>query len=289
MAYDTACVVGGAGAVGSLFCELLLKEYSHVVALDLNCDGSSQLDGIDYVKGDISDANSYVFLQQAELILLALPGDPAIESIPSLNKLLKTGQCLIDTTSVKSNIVARMLELHPKFEVLSINPMFGPSLGFLNQSVACVEINKGPISERLMSLMRNEGATVVVMNAEQHDKCTAVTQVVTHAVILSFGLALGKINYNPDLAKPIWTPPFKTLLALLSRILCADSEVYRDIQSSNPFAQEARKSLSIGLKELSDNILSGKPEEFTELFEGLKIHTDSNCDELIEFCHKIFK
>lgn len=288
MIQDTALVIGGAGAVGRLFCELLLKGYQHVVAMDLRSDSDSQIEGVVYVQGDANKPKSIELLQQSKLILLTIPEDPAIEFIQSSGHLLKPGQCLIDTMSVKTSIVEHLLKLNPGFEVLSINPMFGPALGFQGQSVACVNVNVGPIAQHFLSLIRDAGSTVVEVSAEEHDRYTAITQAATHAAILSFGMALEKMNYISDSAKPIWTPPHKTLLALLARILAADPEVYRDIQVSNPYAEEARQAMMDSLVALESIVSSGRPEKFRELFELLKPVLGTSEAELAELSQDIF-
>jgi len=288
MNHDTALVIGGVGAVGSLFCRLLLKNYKHVVAMDLQYDEDSQIDGVVYVQGNANDTKPTDLLQKAKLILLAIPEAPAIEFIESFGRLLQPGQCLIDTLSVKSAVVEHLRKLNPGFEMLSINPMFGPDLGFQNQSVACVEVNAGPISQHFLSMIRDAGSTVVVVTAEEHDHYTAATQAATHAAILSFGMTLAKINYTSDAARPIWTPPHKTLLALLARILAADPEVYRDVQASNPFAKEARQAMTDSLVVLEQIVLSGRPEKFRELFELLKPVLGTSETELAALSEDIF-
>ena len=196
---------------------------------------------------------------------------------------------MIETTSVKSRIVEKLQRLNYDFEILSINPMFGPSLGFKNQSVACIDVNVAVIGNRFKDSIKKAGASVIEMSAEQHDRNTAITQAATHAAILSFGIALQKLNYLSAETKPIWTPPHRTLLALLARILNADPEVYRDIQSSNPYAEEVRGVLSDSLIELNNNVLSGKPEQFSEMFVSLNSVLNTNNEELTEFCHKLFE
>jgi len=288
MELNTALVIGGAGAVGSLLCELLLKDKRRVTVLDLCCNQDMQLAGVEYIQGSLNDECSKLLINEAELIILATPEAPAIESIDLFGQLLQPGQCLIDTMSVKSVIVECLTKLNPKFEVVSINPMFGPSLGFQNQSVACIKINIAEISENFLSLIRAEGASVVFFSAEEHDRYTAAIQAATHAAILTFGMTLDKLNYKSCVTESIWTPPHKIMLALLARILSSDPEVYRDIQLSNPFAAEARIAVKNSLNDLELIISSRSPDEFSDLFKRLNVVLGLNQKELTLFSQELF-
>lgn len=289
MSNNTACIVGGAGAVGRLFCELMLTEFAQVKVIDLNCNVDNKVAGVEYITGDISNSETYSHLSESDLIILSLPEAPAIDCIEGLSRVLKAGQCLVETTSVKSLIVSELKALNSAFEILSINPMFGPSLGFQNQSVASIDVNAGVLASEFKHYMESAGASVIDMTAEQHDRSTSITQAATHAAIIAFGMALDKLNYNADEVKPIWTPPHRALMALLARIVAADPEVYRDIQLSNPYAQEARKTLSECLIELDSNVMRDDRSEFAELFKVLKSVLGSNNKELTALCHKMFE
>jgi len=289
MEHSLALVIGGAGAVGTLFSDLLLTSYQRVVAIDLHIDSSPKVDGVEYIQGDITNPEFIDLLHKSTLVLLCIPEDPALNSLKMLASNLNSGQCLVDTLSVKTTIVKRLSELKLNCEALSINPMFGPSLGFKDQSVASVSINSGQISEHFTALIRKAGASVTTYTAEQHDRYTAITQAATHAAILSYAMTMQTMGYDANAAKPIWTPPHKTLLALLARILSADPEVYRDIQTSNPYAAEARNALQKNLKQFNHDMLSQDAEQFTEQFESLKKILQGNLSPLTETCKDIFK
>ena len=285
----TVLIIGGAGAVGSLFCRLSLEHYQHIMAIDLRCDDAEKIEGVEYLQSDINDPLVLEKVRESQLIILATPEEPAIKFIQAVGQMLLPGQCLIDTMSVKSTIASHLEAIPRDIEVLSINPMFGPSLGFKNQSVAYIEVNGGPISTHFLSMIRQAGSSVVAFSAEEHDRNTAATQVATHAAILAFGMTLIKMDYKSDLAEPIWTPPHKTLLALLARVLSADPEVYRDIQASNPYAEEARNAMKDSLIKLDHSITGAGHEEFDELFKQLKTLLNSNMESLSGLSQTIFE
>lgn len=228
-------------------------------------------------------------LPQSTLVLLCLPEEPALDSLKQLSSNLKSGQCLVDTLSVKTTIVKRITELKLNSEALSINPMFGPSLGFEKQSVASVTVNPGQISDHFLSLIVQAGATVAPYTAEQHDRYTAVTQAAVHAVILSYAMTMQAMDYDANAAKPIWTPPHKTLLALLARMLTADPEVYRDIQTRNPYAAEARDTLEKCIGKFNSKVSSQDATQFAKELESLKNILQENMVPLEGSCEKLFE
>lgn len=288
MKIKKALVIGGSGAVGTLFCNLLKSECTHLIALDIRSEGASHIDGVNYVVGDITKRTNAALLSDADLIILAIPEDPALKALPLIHNTLTKKQCLVDTLSVKSEFVEKLIQLKPSYEAISINPMFGPSLGFQDQSVACIDINRRSIADRLLHLIENAGSTVIKYDAELHDRATAATQAATHAAILAFGLTLAKINYDANLARPNWTPPHKTMLCLLARILSSDPEVYRDIQTSNPFAEQARKSMIEAMKEIDTTIESKSKDSFHDLFSKLNEIISEDKADLTAGCHELF-
>lgn len=288
MKIKKALVIGGSGAIGTLFCNLLKDECTCVVAMDPRSKEVAPVKGVEYIVGDITEDSSCNLLSEADLVILATPEDPALKALPLIHKTLTKKQCLVDTMSVKSEFVEKLNKLKPSYEAISINPMFGPLLGFQDQSVACIDINRRSISNRLLLLIENAGSSVIHYDAKTHDQATAATQAATHAAILAFGLTLAKINYDPDIARPIWTPPHKTMLCLLARILSSDPEVYRDIQTSNPFAIQARKSMIEAMEELDNIIESGSKDSFHSLFSDLNKIISTDKSDLTARCHKIF-
>ncbi|MGN5378582.1 hypothetical protein ACQ4WX_17415 [Streptomyces lasalocidi] len=70
----------------------------------------------------------------------------------------------------------------------------------------------------------------------------------THAVIVSFGLALARLGVDVRTLTATAPPPHLTLLTLLARVLGGSADVYGDIQRSNPHAATARRALADALR-----------------------------------------
>jgi prephenate dehydrogenase len=283
-------VVGGEGAVGSLFCALARDSFEgDVASLDVKANHSERLADIQYHIGDIASEQAAPLLTAAELVVLALPADVASNAIVELSPRLRSSQCLVDTLSVKLEYVSKLLELQPAHEALSLNPMFAPALGFRGRSVASVVVREGPTGSALVVAMKAAGATVVEVSAEGHDRQTAAIQAATHAAVLAFAMALQALGYRPSEAAALWAPPHTTLLALVARIVSGEPEVYRDIQVGNPFAEAARAALGQACAELDQLVKTNDPAAFAELFQSLSGSLGTQQAGLGVQCRKLFE
>jgi prephenate dehydrogenase len=180
---------------------------------------------------------------------------------------LPAGALLADTLSVKTPFAQAALAVDAPVELLSLNPMFAPALGFSGHAVAAVELRPGPRSRALLALLREQAAIVPLADAAAHDRMTAALQVAVHAGALGFGLALAQLDADLDALLPAAPPPFLAQLALLARIADGSPETYADIQRANPFAAEARAALADALAQLDAAALDADPRRAAELVE----------------------
>ena len=180
---------------------------------------------------------------------------------------LPTGALLADTLSVKTPFARAALAAGAPVELLSLNPMFAPSLGFAGRAVAAVELAPGPRSHALLELLRGQSHVVLLPGAEAHDRATAALQVATHAGVLAFGLALAALDADLDELLPLAPPPFLAQLALLARIASGAPATYADIQRANPFGAEARAALAAALAQLGEAARDADPARLEALVE----------------------
>jgi prephenate dehydrogenase len=289
-AITDAVVVGGSGAVGALLVDSLVAAgvaTLHVV--DRRSPASRS--GVTPIHDDIcrpSDSTLRL-IETTELVILATPEQVAIEGVRAFLPRMKQGSLLVDTLSVKSRFAQALATVHRRAEVLGINPMFAPSLGFAGRSVVAVPYAAGDLAEAFLDFICSEGASVMRLNAEEHDRACAALQVATHAAVLSFGVALRAAGYDLAAVEKIAPPPHRTMLALLARILGADPEVYRDIQAANPFAAEMRAQLAAALRHLDEVVGSDDAEPFHRLIGELRSLFDDTSTNYAALCARLFE
>ena len=257
-------VVGGAGAVGGMFVELLLGAGAEVCVVD---GSPPQQERCTFERGDITAIGPELkaTLRRADLVLLAVPEDVAIAAVGPVARALEPGALLADTLSVKTAVVAALQDEAGELEALSLNPMFAPSLGIEGRAVAAVVVHDGPRTEQLLGLLRARGGRVVEVSAREHDELTAASQALTHAAVLAFGLALDELDVDVQALGELAPPPHLTLLAMLARIATGQPATYHDVQAANPYAPRARAALAGGVRRLADVIEGGDEADFGAL------------------------
>lgn len=263
------CVlVGGNGAVGRLLAGALAAVAREVAIADLTAEPHPDVRALGpYHALDARQPSPALdaALAGADCVVLALPEHTALKALPHVLAALPAGALLVDTLSVKGSYADAALEAHAPVELLSLNPMFAPSLGFAGHAVLAVELAPGPRSRALLALLRSLARVVTVPDADAHDRATAALQVATHAGVLGFGMALARLDVDLDELLPVAPPPFLALLALLARIASGNPETYADIQRANSYAGQARRALAAAIEQLDDAALEEEPQRMDAL------------------------
>lgn len=285
-------VVGGAGAVGRLFVERLVQSGSRVTVVD-PAPPAAMPPGVRYLHGDLGaldvvDAELAQELREAYAVVLAVPELIAYAAAGRLCGLLGPRTLLADTLSVKAPLVEAVRAADPDRELVGLNPMFAPALGFPGRPVAAVVVNGGDRAGQLLALVGRWGGRVVPCSADGHDRLAAATQALPHAAVLAFGLAVSGLGIDIVELGSVAPPPFTTMLALLARISSGNPEVYWDIQSANSQASQARAALADGLRALSDLVRDDDGSGFAEAQRRLREFLGPELDSSAAHCAALF-
>jgi prephenate dehydrogenase len=227
-------------------------------------------------------------VSRCDLLILATPEPVAIAAARWMLPGMKRDSLVVETLSVKSRYATAIAEVTTAAELLGVNPMFAPDLGFAGRSVAAVPYRGGDLTPLFLEWIAAQGSEVVQLGAEDHDRACAALQVATHASVLAFGMALSASGYDVATAERIMPPPHRTLLALLARIAAGDPEVYRDIQSANPYAARARMDLLDAHRRLERIIASDDPEAFHRLIVELRSVLANGKTDYADLCARLF-
>lgn len=285
------CVVaGGAGAVGGLVVDLLLGAGADVFVVDVAAPSAERSQVCACARADVCAMDAWLVaeLRRADVVVLAVPEPVALAALPALARELRPGALLVDTLSVKTGIVAALRAHATHLEAVSLNPMFGPDLGFKDRAVAAVVVRSGPQTRALLEAVRRRGGHVVRLGADEHDRVAAVTQALTHAAVIAFGLALEELGVAVGDVGTVATPPHLTLLALLARIASGEPETYWSVQADNPYAHRARAALATGLATLADTADHGTAGDFAEILERAHKRLSPGCHAYVRMCEELF-
>ncbi len=274
--FGRAIVVGAGGGMGRMFLERLAEAGCETVGIDARAG-----DGI--VAADILDLSPdmRLALSSADLTILAVPDAVACRAAPDVARAMAPDAMLVDCTSVKAPYVEAVGHAG-SCGLVSINPLFGPGLAWAGRSIVVTELRAPRFPERLTGFLEGSGLEIIRLDAERHDRLAAEAQAQLHAAILGFIASASADGMMFD------TPPNRVMRMLAARILSGGPHVYWEIQTSNPFAGEARRRLITALQALDEMCAGGDREEFFRLLLGARDNLGANAMELSDQCVKLF-
>ncbi|MFF8957899.1 prephenate dehydrogenase/arogenate dehydrogenase family protein [Streptomyces sp. NPDC014894] len=246
-------VVVGHGHVGRLLSGLLLSGgWETVVADTAPADGDDG--GPRLLRADVGDPTQELRreLGRADAVFLAVPEQAALSAVGVLASSTSPDVTLVETLSHKHRFLTEAEQRLAPRPVLSLNPLFHPSLGWTGNAITASLLRGGPRCEALLELIGSTGARVERLGHREHDRYVTSVQALTHAALLSFAAALSRLGLDPGTVAACAPPPTRTLLALAARVLTSDVETYWDIQAAGEEAADARNALGAALGALDD-------------------------------------
>jgi prephenate dehydrogenase len=276
--------------MGTLFTGALTGDGRSVIGIDLCAAPGSALRADHHIVSDVTApaAQALAAVGGADVVLACLHEAVLLRAIDAILPAMRPGALLVDTLSIKTPLAERLRGARSDIEVLSIDPLFAPSVGFGGQNLIAVELRGGARSRAFIERLEAWGARVTRMSAEEHDRAAAAIQVATHASVIAFGMCLRRMGHDIDKALPVTTPPHRAMLALLARIMTANPDVYWEIQTMNPFAAEARAALAQSLAELTGILDGGDRDAFRGLFAGGRDALGAHAAPFARYCAELF-
>lgn len=238
----------GVGSFGSFAVQHLAPHFD-LVLHDAFVDVSGLARNHNACEGDLGAAAA------CDIVMLAVPVQKMRQALSDISKRLKPNALVMDVASVKIKPVAAMLELlPPSVSIVGTHPLFGPQSGKngvagLNMAVCDVRGGRGACVAKFCA--EKLGLRVSMVTPEEHDREAAYVQGLTHM--------LAKIVVALDL--PPMRFPTKTyeLMEQMVEMVRYDSdELFRAIESENPFSEEAKLAFFTAAKDLEDKIVQAK-------------------------------
>jgi prephenate dehydrogenase len=249
--FKNIVICGAGGEIAQLFLQHIKNDFKSARVIGIDCVKLiSTLAYDEYIISDLNHRESLAelehYFRSADLIVLALPAFVAITLLNFLAMRNISNAAIVETLSVKSKFYGE-LSLHKKHgylpEVIGLNPLFRPDIGFLNNNVLYLMQNPSEKTSAFLQMLKNTGAKLLEVTVNTHEEKMAVVQAGTHAITLIYGMLLKEFNYNIDEYLPFCTPAHRHLLQLLARILAGEPHVYEEIQLENKHAARVRKNI----------------------------------------------
>jgi prephenate dehydrogenase len=173
------------------------------------------------------------------ILLLCIPISQIESVCHQLRPLLKTGQLILDTCSVKERPLEMMTKILPKsVEVLGTHPLFGPDsakAGIRGLKVALCQ-GRCRRTEKVQKYLEHLGLEVIRTTAARHDREMAKSQALFH--FLARGIADIPFKLS-NLSTPGPTRIFREFEDVQKDSL----QLFHDIHRMNRFAPAVRKKL----------------------------------------------
>lgn len=192
-----------------------------------------------------------------------------LENIDKIVKMYgassKIGAIVGGQTSCKEPEILAFDKYLPKdVEIISLHSLHGPKVNTVGQPLVIIKHRASDESlkfvEALVSCLESKE---VLLTAKEHDKITADTQLVTHALFLSMGVAWSSCSEYPWQNKK-WIGGLENAKINISlRIYSNKWHVYAGLAITNPSLHEQILQYATSTKELFTLMIQGKHEELT--------------------------
>lgn len=242
-------IVGGRGAMGSLFHKLLL-----------HCDYS-----VNIIDRDNFD-QAALLVKDVQAVIICVPIDVTVLVIQQIAPFLAKDTVLCDFTSTKTHIVEAMLKYH-QGPVVGYHPMFGPDTKSLVKQVV-VEV-KGRYYEQCAFLTKQFeylGAKIVSCEAKEHDDAMSIIQALRHFTSYYYGVFLKDLHPNLSKLVALSSPIYRLELMMVGRLFAQDPNLYYEIINSSKHNQQLIEQYLAKLTEQVKLIKDYKKEDFIANF-----------------------
>jgi prephenate dehydrogenase len=254
----------GAGAMGKWFASFAKHNLGEVIVADINVARSKNVAKDVGVKAEETCEDA---VAHADVAIIAVPIEKTPEVVKSMARAMRAGSLLMDVASVKSDVVHAMNELDVDIELVSIHPLFGPGSTILKgKDFVAVPVKPGKRYAQFKNQLTKLGATVTEMQAEEHDRVMAISQCLTHFVLLSYLSALRSMK-EIKLAEKLSTPMFSTLLELAKAALAGNPDLYGEIQVINRSAKLTRGIFMKSCRSLDEAFAANDVKAIRKIFK----------------------
>lgn len=205
----------------------------------------------------LSDAATLEQVLTAKYIILATPISAIDAVCKQISPVLRTGQVIVDTCSVKQYPVDCMSSRLPSgIQILGTHPLFGPDsgkngIGGMKIAVCPVRIDAANYSN-IRNYLHGLGLEIIETTPRQHDRRLARTQAVFHLI----SQALKELDWREQ---RLSTPGPAAFYRLAETVQNDTAELFLDMERRNVYARAYRREFIGKLIEIDELLSRGEP------------------------------
>jgi len=193
-------------------------------------------------------------LLQKKVIILAAPMENLKGILHSIKDKIKSGTLVLDVCSLKMFSCNAMKKILPEnVDIIGTHPLFGPQSApnsIEGMSIALCNVRSEGL-ESAKEFCESFGLKVIITTPEEHDKQMAVSQALTHFI--------GQIANRISIKRvELSTKTFDDLMNIIEIIKNDAPELFENMQTMNPFAEEIREKFIAESVKLDKELKGGK-------------------------------
>ncbi len=187
-----------------------------------------------------------------DLALVSVPIERTRAVMERIAPFLSTRTLLADLTSVKTQPLKTMMEVHPG-PVVGLHPIFGPTCASLDKQIIVVTPGRYPDQCRwLLDQLSLWGAVLVESTAEEHDDIMTIVQALRHFATFCFGRFLYEHRIRLEKTLEFSSPIYRLELGMVGRLFAQDSALYAEIIFATPKRRQLLKQFIMSLQQHLD-------------------------------------
>ena len=226
----TSLAIIGTGKMGLWFCNYFSNKNNFNVSLydkrKINLDLKKYPNNI-----TVCDSLE-TCVRKADIVIVCVPIRITIAVVNKCIPIMKKGACIVEITSLKTDIFDSLLKIPDHLVPLSIHPMFGPGAKQLRDTkILIIPVRNKRKEQRLVKSLFNEAKTIVIKSPKYHDALMAVILGMVYYVNLLLGVTLS--NENLTLLKKFSGTTFYLQALLFESILTDNSSLISSLLADN--------------------------------------------------------
>ena len=183
----------GTGKMGLWFCNYFSKKNNFNVSLFDKRKINLDLKKYQY---RVTICNSLkTCVRKADIVIVCVPISITSSIINKCVPIMKKGACIVEISSIKTDVFDTLLKIPRDLVPLSIHPMFGPGAKRLRDTkILIIPVRNKETEQKIVNSLFNETKTIVVKGPKYHDSFMAVILGIVYYVNLLLAVTLSKEN-----------------------------------------------------------------------------------------------
>lgn len=260
-------VVGAAGKMGTWFTKYFLKQKHKVFVHDTNKSGLRKLRRLG---ANIVDDLKFI-LMNSDAVIVCVPINSTKRVMIQVSKYMMIDATLIEISSIKHEAhktlseVARLYKLKP----LCIHPLFGPGADNIKgMKVALVPVFDAHAELRNARKIFN-GASLVTVDVDEHDKIVAVVLGLTHLTNTILARILAD-EREPARFKEVAGTTYRLQSLLTESVMNDQPELFTSLIMSNSYTRRYARSLLNTTQLLCNYVINENPSALSRAYTKIK-------------------